>query len=83
MQLRGEGGQKTKSKTPSPDFEELIESIMNTLFFFSGGSGEKSYVVSKLGGGGGGGSWPKKIFHHFSLHFSSHYSNIMIESYCL
>ena len=51
----GGGGQKTKWKTPSLNFEELIESI--TLFFFSGGSRKKSYEVLKLGGGG---SWPKK-----------------------
>ena len=52
--IRGGGGQKTKWKTPSPNFEELIESITNMLFFFSGGSRKKSYEVSKLGGGGGG-----------------------------
>ena len=55
------GGQKTKWKTPSPNFEELIESITNMLFFLSGGSRKKSYEVSKLRGGGGGGSWPKKL----------------------
>ena len=59
--IRG-GGQKTKWKTPSPNFEELIESITNMLFFFSGWSRKKSYEVSKLGGGGGGGSWPKNFF---------------------
>ena len=68
MQCSEGGGQKTKWKTPSPNFEELIESITNMLFFFSGGSRKKSYEVSKLGGGGG--SWPKKNFffkiHHFS-----------------
>ena len=41
----GGGGQKTKWKTPSPNFEELIESITNMLFFFSGGSKKKSYEV--------------------------------------
>ena len=49
------GGQKTKWKTPSPNFEELIESITNMLLFFAGGSRKKSYEVSKFGGGGGGG----------------------------
>ena len=48
------GGQKTKWKTPSPNFEELIESITNMLLFFAGGSRKKSYEVSKFGGGGGG-----------------------------
>ena len=47
------GGQKTKWKTPSPNFEELIESITNMLLFFAGGSRKKSYEVSKFGGGGG------------------------------
>ena len=57
------GGQNTKWKTPSPNFEELIESITNMLFFFLGGSRKKSYKVSKLGGGGGGGGvLGKKIF---------------------
>ena len=34
----GGGGAKTKWKTPSPNFEELIESITNMLlgFFFRG-----------------------------------------------
>ena len=41
----GGGGQKTKWKTPSPNFVELIESITNMLFFFSGGSRKKSYEV--------------------------------------
>ena len=50
----GGGGQKTKWKTPSPNFEELIESITNMLLFFAGGSRKKSYEVSKFGGGGGG-----------------------------
>ena len=50
---RGGGGQKTKCKTPSPNFEELIESITNMQLFFAGGYGEKSYEVSKFGGGGG------------------------------
>ena len=52
-----------------PQFEELIESITNMLFFFSGGSREKSYEVLKLGGGGGGGLGQKnknKKIHHFS-----------------
>ena len=53
--LRSRGGQKTKWKTPSPNFEELIESITNMLLFFAGGSRKKSYEVSKFGGGGGGG----------------------------
>ena len=48
------GGQKTKWKTPSSNFEELIESITNMLLFFAGGSRKKSYEVSKFGGGGGG-----------------------------
>ena len=48
------GGQKTKWKTPSPNFEELIESITNMLLFFAGGSRKKSYEVSKFVGGGGG-----------------------------
>ena len=52
--MRG-GGQKTKWKTPSPNFEEFIESITNMLLFFAGGSRKKSYEVSKFGGGGGGG----------------------------
>ena len=51
----GGGGQKTKCKTPSPNVEELIESITNMLLFFAGMCGEKSYEVSKFGGGGGGG----------------------------
>ena len=56
---RGGGGQKTKWKTPSSNFEELIESITNMLLFFAGGSRKKSYEVSKFwGGGGGGGSMP-------------------------
>ena len=50
----GGGGQKTKWKTPSTNFEELIESITNMLLFFAGGSRKKSYEVSKFGGGGGG-----------------------------
>ena len=59
--IKGGEGQETKWKTPSPNFEELIESITNMLFFFFGGGGGggevsryKSYKVSKLGGGGGG-----------------------------
>ena len=51
----GGGGQNTKCKTPSPNFEELIESITNMLLFLQGGVGKKSYEVSKFGGGGGGG----------------------------
>ena len=70
IQCRPRGGQKTKWKTPSPSYEELIESITNMLFFFSGGSRKKSYEVSKLGGGGGGGVLAKKNLtkknHHFS-----------------
>ena len=53
------------------------------LCFFSGGSRKKSYEVSKLGGGGGG---QKKFLNkfitflnYFFLHFSSHYSNIMMD----
>ena len=38
--IGGGGGQKTKWKTPSPNFEDLIESITNMLFFFSGGLGK-------------------------------------------
>ena len=60
QRYRPRGGQKTKWKTPSPNFEELIESITNMLFFLSEGSRKKSYEVSKLRGGGGG-SWPKKL----------------------
>ena len=74
------GRHKTKWKTASPNFKELIESIAKMLLFFSGGSRETSDEVSKLEGGRGGGSWPK--IHHFFLHFSSHYSNMMMESYC-
>ena len=44
----GGGGQKTKWKTPSSNFEELIESITNMLLFFAGGSRKKSYEVSKF-----------------------------------
>ena len=51
---RRERGKKTKRKTPSPNFEELIESITNMLLFFAGVCVEKSYEVSKLWGGGGG-----------------------------
>ena len=47
----GGGGQKTKWKTPSSKFEELIESITNMLLFFAGGSRKKSYEVLKFGGG--------------------------------
>ena len=43
----GGGGQKTKWKTPSPNFEELIENITN---IFSGESRERSY--GKVRGGG-------------------------------
>ena len=59
----GGGGQKTRWTTPSPNFEELIESITltNMLFFFSGGSRKKSYELSKLGGGGGGGGVTRKL----------------------
>ena len=63
------------------------------LLFFSGGCRKKSYEVPKLGrgGGGGGGLGQKNFFeknsslclNFFFLHFSSHYSNIMMESYCL
>ena len=56
------GGQKTKWKTPSPNFEELIESITNMLLFFAGGSRKKSYEVSKFGGGGGGGVYALNEF---------------------
>ena len=59
----GGGGQKTKWKTPSPKFEELIESITNMPFFFSGGSRKKSYEVSKLVGRGV--LAKKKKIHHF------------------
>ena len=68
-----EGGAKNKEKQSSPNFEELTERL---LFFLSGGSRKKSYEVSKLRGGGGGVLAQK-------MHFSSHYSNIMMESYCL
>ena len=34
----GGGGAKNKVKTSPPNFDELIESIMNMLLFFSGGS---------------------------------------------
>ena len=44
----GGGGQKTKWKTPSSNFEELIESITNMLLFFAGASRKKSYEVSKF-----------------------------------
>ena len=60
------GGQKTKWKTPSPNFVELIKSITNMLFFFSGGSRKERYEVSELGGGGGGRGVLAKNIHHFS-----------------
>ena len=41
----GGGGGGTKWKTLSPNFEKLIESITNMLFFFQGGLGKKSYKV--------------------------------------
>ena len=47
----GGGGKKTKCKTPSPNFEELIESITNMLLFFAQRCGGRSYEVSKFGGG--------------------------------
>ena len=50
----GGGGQKTKWKTPSSNFEELIESITNMLLFFAGGLGKKVMRCQSLGGGGGG-----------------------------
>ena len=55
--MRGGAGQKTKCKTPSPNFEELIESITSMLLFLQGGMGKK-VEVSKFFGGGGGGSLP-------------------------
>ena len=45
-------GMYTKCKTPSPNFEELIESITNMLLFFAVECGEKSYEVSNVGRGG-------------------------------
>ena len=52
-EFRGGGGQKTKFKTPSPNFEDLIESIPNIL---QGDVGEKVMrCQTKFGGGGGGG----------------------------
>ena len=50
----GGGGEraKTKCKTPSPNSEELIESITN---IFCRGVWGKRYEVSKFGGGGGPG----------------------------
>ena len=48
------GGQKTKWKTPSPNFEELIESITNMLLLFAGGSRKKKLWGVKVWGGGGG-----------------------------
>ena len=47
----GGGGQKTKWKTPSSNFEELIESITNMLLFFAGGSRKKVMRCQSLGGG--------------------------------
>ena len=60
----GGGRQITKWKTPSRNFEELIESI--TYYFFHG---LKSDEVSKSGGGGGG-ALPKRNFLKFFYHFS-------------
>ena len=51
----GGGGQKTKWKTPSSNFEELIESITNKLLFFAGGSRKKVMRCQSFGGVGGGG----------------------------
>ena len=78
------GGIKQSGRHHPPNFEELIESLTNMLLLFSGGSRGKRYEVSKLGGGGGGdlGEFLLITFLNF-LHFSSHYSNIMMESYCL
>ena len=50
------------------------------------GGGGGGGGIKVTGGGGGGGSWPKRkkfITFLIFLHFSSHYSNIMMESYCL
>ena len=47
----GGGGQKTKWKTPSPNFEELIESVTNMLLFFAGGLGKKVMRCQSWGGG--------------------------------
>ena len=55
LKSRGEGGgggvQKTKCKTPSPNFEELTESAI----IFLRGVWEKKLCGVKVWGGGGGG----------------------------
>ena len=65
----GGGGQKTKWKIPSPNFEELIESITNMLLFFSEVSRKKRYEVSKLGGEEGGFGLKEKFITFLNYYF--------------
>ena len=60
----GGGGQKTKWKTPSSNFVELIESITNMLLSLLKMNLKKKII-------------PYLIY--LNMHYSSHYRNTMME----